>query len=427
MPKAIPGAPYIVLPGDSLPSIASSAYGNPNKWGLIWKANKAAIPSGDPTNVSVGTVLAIPVDPDFAKLKNLLALDLPGKEPDDFTVIIDGEEIIVESGRVVRTMDTVADGWTASTSWNLDDITFTGKTRPFAYNDAIAYLGGRKMVSGVLYTIENIQNDDGVFKNLEGFSYTADLIDSSVQPPHEQKLVTLQARIEDQVSPYGIPVALDPIVLTNPGFIEPFDKVTANKTDTVFDHLSSLAMQRGVLLSSTVDGELFITRTAIGKPVGTIEDNIPPGQEFRARFDGRARWKTYKAIGQSPGKKSKVAFSSDDNVSRSRYLTIQANETTAGNLQSVADWERSKRVAEALAMPFPVYSWYDPNGELWRENTLVTVKSPIIYAERGFDFLIRSVEYVFDPEGTRATLNLIPPQVYTGEPLEEPWADILGL
>jgi hypothetical protein len=40
----------------------------------------------------------------------------------------------------------------------------------------------------------------------------------------------------------------------------------------------------------------------------------------------------------------------------------------------------------------------------------------------GFTFLIKSVEYIFEPDGKKSVLNLVPPQVYTGEPLEEPWA-----
>ena len=73
-------------------------------------------------------------------------------------------------------------------------------------------------------------------------------------------------------------------------------------------------------------------------------------------------------------------------------------------------------------MIFPVSSWYGPDGKLWRENTIVTVKSPTMFVPNGFDFLIRSVEYEFTTEGATAKLGLVPPQVFTGDPIDEPWA-----
>ncbi len=157
--------------------------------------------------------------------------------------------------------------------------------------------------------------------------------------------------------------------------------------------------------------------------VGTIGDELPPGRELTATFDGAKRFYAYTVLSKRRGNKPKRATAIDDLVPRSRLTTINADETEAGDIQKTADWERSKRLADALTIPFPVTDWYAPNGELWRENTIVTVKSPIIYAPFGFDFLIRSVEYIYEKSGRSGTLNIVPPEVYTGEPLVEPWAE----
>ena len=200
-----------------------------------------------------------------------------------------------------------------------------------------------------------------------------------------------------------------------------FDRVTSDENDTIFQHLAGLAMQRSALISSTVNGDLLITRASNGRPVATLEEGSQGAISMTARFDGRKRFNVYRAIGDSP-LGNKVGLAKDNVVPRSRFLTFQANETISGDIDKAAQWRRSKQLADALTIPFPTDSWYRPDGKLWRENTIVTVISPTIHVPGGFNFLIRSVEYIDDTAGKTAVLNLVPPQVYTGEELKEPWA-----
>src|SRR2546428_430742 len=60
MAQATPGSNYTVQPGDTLSSIAQQAYGDSNKWQIIYDANKQVIGS-DPNLIHPGQVLYIPV------------------------------------------------------------------------------------------------------------------------------------------------------------------------------------------------------------------------------------------------------------------------------------------------------------------------------------------------------------------------------
>jgi prophage tail gpP-like protein len=417
MSKAVPGAPYTVVSGDTLTEIAKQAYGDGTRWREVWKANQTVLKSGDPNVIYPGEVLQIPGNP----IKNELPVDnsdtkLSGKDPDDCTLIIEGAEILIQSARILRTMDTASDGWTAVSTWDPDDKKLYDAFRPYAYKQASIYLGGHLMVEGILYVVSPLLSPGSQRIELEGASYTADIVDSTLKPPYEQSKVTLEDRAKE-VIPSNIKVLFDA-----DGAEEPFDRVTSKPEDTIFDHLASLANQRSVLISSTRKGEVLFWRANQDKPVGTITENFPPYTELKASFDGRKRFNVYKAIAQSPKKNKITAVSKDDIVPKSRFKTFNAPDATGGNIQSIADWKRSKQVAEALTIPFPVSGWYAPNGKLWEENTLVTIVSPSIFVPDGFDFLIRSVEYSFGPDGTMAILNLIPPQVYSGAILDEPWA-----
>jgi prophage tail gpP-like protein len=361
--------------------------------------------------------------------ENLVAINAPfgelldtlsGKDPDDFTVVIDNLEIPVMAGKALRVADSAASGWTATISFNEDDNDLNSALLPYAYPEASCYLGGQLVCKGRLYTVAPSLKDERVCE-LEGWSYTVDAVDSTTNAPYEQKNVTLEQRARHLVEPLGIKVIYDAPDAK-------FKRVTIKETETIFKHLAELAAQRGVLITSTESGELKFIKAVAGSSVGTIEESLPPCEGFAARFDGRERFHTYKVYSKTPGvkharhSKGKLTTAFDEMVPITRQLTVQAHEIEGGETRNAAEWRRSKQMAETLTINFPVSSWYAPNGKLWKENTIVTVKSKTIFVPDGFDFLIRSVEFSFDEKGTSAILGLVPPQVFTGEKIDEPWA-----
>ena len=418
MSNPVAGKQYTVQPGDTLSSIAKRVYGDANEWPKIWKANQSGFKSSSPDTVYPGEKINIPDD---LKLKDIEAHQdvLQQKEPDEITVEIDGIVITPHSAKIMRTMDTAADGATVSISWTPGvDPTLDKSLLPYSYSKAIVSIGNGPVVTGCIYSVSPSMSNSGMVKNLEIWSTTADIIDSTMRPPYEANNITLQQRAESILSAMGLSSVVDDGVDMGGAF----SRVTAEPTDTIFEHLSKLASQRGILISSTPDGKLLFTKAkTTGQPVGTLEETQPMPIGWAATYDGRQRFNAYRAIGQSSDWKSKSAIAKDDNVPRSRFLTFTADDTTAGDIKKAAEWKRSKQLAEALTMPFPVSGWLAPNGTVWKENTLVTVISKVIHVPNGFTFLIKSVEFELGSDGKTATLNLVPPQVYTGEPIEDFW------
>jgi prophage tail gpP-like protein len=421
-----PGEQYTIVKGDQLRLIAGRAYGNRAKWPIIYKANKTRLKSGNPNLIFPGEIIYIPRLNDRqpvnkkTQLKTSFAeLILKSKQKDEFTLLVEGIEVPVLGAKVIRTMDTAADGWTAQIAWNpSQDTELDAFLLPYVYPNASVYLGSELVINGIGYTVGNEMTKEGIQKNLEGASFTADIVDSTLKPPYQKRNVTIEQRARDIVEPMEIGVELKHIENTG----GKFSRMTASKTDTIFAHLKKYASQRAVLISSTAAGNLLLTAANVkGKPVGTLEEMKPLPEGWRAEFDGRKRFNSYKALGSSPKSSSKSAEAKDESVPRSRFQTFTANDSTDGNIQKAADWRRSKQVAETLTIPFPVSDWYDPNGNLWEPNTIVTVVSPSIHVPQGYDFLIKSVEYNYAKSGRSSMLNLVPPQVYTGEPIDEPW------
>jgi prophage tail gpP-like protein len=259
-------------------------------------------------------------------------------------------------------------------------------------------------------------NNDGSFRNLQGWSFTVDLVDSTLKSSYEKNDMTLWQIAEEVVRPFGIEVNFN----SDPG--GKFDRVTANESETVARFLIRLARQRSLLITSTPGGNLLFTKTTSNKnPVDIIEEGGVIVNDFNIKFDGRKRFNSYAAIGQSPlGNKKGIA--KDNKVPRSRFLTFRANETILGDVDKAAKWKRNGAIAESLTIPIPVIGWFDSSNNLWRENTIVTVKSKSMYIPDGHDFLIRAVEYIELKDRQTSILHLVPPEVYTEDEIIEPWS-----
>ena len=404
-----------------------------------------------------------------------------GKDPDELTLIINNREIVMESASLVKTMDTGADGFTAHIPWEpgkdseLDKI-----TAPFSYSKAKIYLGNTLVSEQVLYNVTQRTNSSGTQKELEFASKTADIIDSTVIPPYEANYIRLSDRCKQQCRPYGINVfigedaynsMLTTIRVDTPtgkysGTVvmkkfwyksvtdkwcpqikidakvkskyvtdeKVFPRVACKPTEKVFEHLSKLAMQRGLLLSNTASGDLLITKADMNSaPIGTIIEDVSilginetTGQadQFEAKFLGRDRFSQYQAILKSAGKKkTKYKQSAFDKVVPTpRLLTFHAEDDVPGGAVFDAQWRRNKAAADAMTIDFPVNTWYGPDKKLWHPNTRLTIKSPTMGTAQGFTYLISRVEFKYSKNGSISNLQLKPPSVYDAQAeIIEPW------
>ena len=402
--------------------------------------------------------------------------DLIGKDKDEMTLVIGSREIVMDSGTLVKTMDTGADAFTAIMPWQIgDDPELDSITGPFKYSNAKIYLGGILQSEQILYKVTQKTDSHGTTKNLEFASKTADIIDSTVVPPYEENYVKLSDRCKHQCRPFGINVIVgedaaaslvETIKITETsGFkmsvktqkfwdktvtkewapyvdVEPtkkskyvtdekkFPRVAAKPTEEIFTHLSKLAHQCGLLLSCTIHGDLLITKANTkSQPVGTIEESFLDGtglaEQYEAVFDGRKRFSQYRAILKSCGHKKStyVQLSLDPVVTRPRLLTFTAHDDIPGGGAVDALWRRNKSAADAMSIDFPVNSWYAPNGDIWSPNTLVTIISPTMGIKKGFTYLISQVQFEYKSSGATAKLQLKPPSVYDNGEIKEPWIE----
>lgn len=348
----------------------------------------------------------------------------------DLTIRLGNRELTVESARVIRTMDTGSDGCTFTIPWQLgEDPKLDELILPRSFANFETEINGERLITGRIYSRTPSLTVDRSELTCECYSFTKDLVDSNSEPPYEFIDISLLDIAKKLSEPFSINVGIDNADEAN----ELFTKQQAiGPTETIFSFLSKLAFQRGILISSTTTGDLLFQKAnTVQKPVASITEGdflqgpVETGQTFSATFDDSGIFATYKVNLESSssftGTSPTQATATDSSVLTPRLKTITVADETGGGLQKTADWSKNQSLAKSLTIPFAVTSWTTPTGELWRENTIVTVTSPTIFLPNGFNFLIRSVEYILDNSGETAVLNLVPPQLYTREPIDEPW------
>lgn len=420
MPNPIAGKQYTVVEGDTLSGISTRAYGEPGEWPRIFTANQSRLKSDSPDLIFPGEVLNIPVLPELEEIKTRFFRSQ--RITDGFELKIEDRILPVMAGNLTRTMDTAADGWTAVFAWDRGlDKEIDKLTKPFAFPKASVSLDGQLMISGRIYDVENVKNSNGVEKKLWGYSYTIDAVDSTMKPPYEENNITIVQRANNLLKQVGVKLE----VAAGVDIGGQFDRVTASRTEKIAKHIMKLADQRNLLVSSTPAGSMLLTSADIISPiapVGTIQEDISFVEEWSAKFEGRKRFNVYRALSQGAAKSDlKVGIARDDTIPLSRFKTFTVNDSIKGEMNQAAAWKRNRDAAKTLSMPFPVDTWYDPNNELWRENSRVVIRSTTLEVPDGFTFLIRQVDFSWSDKGKSAVLHVIPVSFYSKGDLISPW------
>ncbi|MEJ2043695.1 MAG: hypothetical protein P8X74_03635 [Reinekea sp.] len=339
--------------------------------------------------------------------------------PQDFDLRINGQNIKIIDARLMQTFDTACDGFTATILCDpVKEPDLYAALKPYHAPRSQVYLDGKLTLTGKLTDPGPSKSASGVVYNIKGFSNTFNFVDSQLVPPYEKTGLALDKLAVDIASQTNTRVIFE----GSPGGV--FERVTAQQGQTGFEFLNPLAQQRQFSLSCSADGNLLIRQANISqKPVGTIEENGQFQEEFSASFDYRKRFRTCKIISRRwDGAHESV--STDDNINDPRHIQVQANDQVKGGLEANASYQLKRRILESMRKTIPVVGWYAPNNTLWQAGTLVTEISPTLFNPNGWTYFINRVEFSYDGSaGKMANLELIPKEIFSNEPLHEPWFD----
>jgi prophage tail gpP-like protein len=401
--EPVQGKSYSVKSGDNLRKIATAAYGRESEWLRIYRANKDII-GDDPDFILPGQTILIPAE---EVIQEALAPVLEIPDQKSVTVFLGGRELLTTQGRFAYSVDSMASSWNCDILWNpgddpdLDTVTARG-----SYAESQIYFFGKLVGSGRLYTRTTRVNTDSITKNLVFYSHTKDIVDSSLSPHHpEYSKSTIKQIADDICKDLGFRAKFP----DGPGGA--FDLIEGIPAyETIGKFFQKLAAARGLFVSCDETSALVFQKIHdSGTPVAHIDMTGRIATQYETVYDDTLRFHNYVAVGQAgDGKIMHSRGFFDSQVPATRQFVFAAGDLDSAGLDGAAQWAMLKINLQAAEIKIPTDRWTDDNGDLWKPNTVVTLKSPVLDTPDARKYVIRGVEFAWTASTRSAQLSLVP-------------------
>lgn len=418
--KPTPSKIYTVIKGDRLRAIARRAYGYDRSSDII-EANNELLKARPISLEGLPTIY--PADQLFLPaIKKQFSEKVPAQTDDEITIRIDGKTFTGwTASNISRNINTVADAFTFSFPYDPFNTDQREKTKPFSYLDTDLFIGGELYISGQSLKWSPAIRKDSTEKTVDVRTKAGHTIECMAQKQAvEYKNETLAYIATDIMKPYGD--NLKPQFFN--GDSDEFTKVRKEVTDTDFDFLSGLAIQKGFMITSSDTGQMaFIRANTNGLPVFRFIEGVTAMEHVSATYDGQKRHSEYMAITDSAGGSAPSAMLRDSSIPIYRPFAFNADDLEIGNLETALQWRKSKSLADSVTISITVTGWRNENNQLWRENMIGTCKIPSVDIFTETAYIISGVNLTKDKgKGNISVLTMVLPQAYTLEfPSSFPW------
>lgn len=343
------------------------------------------------------------------------------KDPDEVTVIIDGQELRywteVEVTLSLDTMSTVE----LTAPWDSSRHDLREIFRPFKFKPMEVLLGGAPLFTGTVVDISPESSAESSTVSLAGYSLPGVLGDCTMpgdSVPLEFNKQTFRQIMDTLLGPFEI--ESDVRVNTGPAFKK--ERLEVDKKPLAF--LIELAKQRNFVMSSTEEGQLLCWRSiSTGNPVARLENR--PAGTIKASFNSQEYFSEVTGFCPQTRKKKGSKFRE-----RNPWLT-NVLRPMAFKLDDVEPGDAPNAVKAKLGRVFAniasydvedLPTWRDPKGRLFAPNTTIELHAPDVMVYEPYEFLIRHVRFKADAEKQTCDLNLVMPGAFSGEtPVSLPW------
>ena len=280
--------------------------------------------------------------------------------------------------------------------------------------------GSTQIIEGYIDQVDIKTTVDDETIMVTGRDKTGDLVDcSAVNTPGSWKNIDLQKLVYELVRPFGLRVYLEA------DNVEDVREFSISSGESVFECITKLCADRGLLAQSNEDGDLVLTTSGNTRSI----DNLVLGQNVMSAevdYDFSNRFSVYTVKGQKSGdgnswnESTNEVFgtATDDGITRYRpKVFIGDSEMSSSLAAKRAAWEAQVRAAKSGKLVLTLPTWRQSDGALWSINTLVTCDIPPLRITPEIPLLVDEAEFVQDSEGgTICTLTLIRGDAYAAEP-----------
>lgn len=285
------------------------------------------------------------------------------------------------------------------------------------------FIGDDRVMVGYIDAWNGVINKSQHQITVSGRGKCQDLVDCSAEWPNNVISQSTALQIAQKLAQsYGIDVACS----GENGALQIIPQFTLNWGESSQQVIDRCCRYSALLYYEQEDGSLLLTRVSDEVAASGVElgKNIESADFTDSMND---RYSDYIGVSLSispfAGDYSAVqlAYARDPEASKMRYRNyvtlIESNLLTAKREQESIDWEMNRRYGRSKFLRVMVDSWRDVSGKLWQPNTLIPIHIPVLGIVDK-QWTLSDVTFMRDLSGTRALLQLMPPEAFIAEPYE---------
>jgi prophage tail gpP-like protein len=317
--------------------------------------------------------------------------------------------------------DSIASGYSFSMYFNPDNPEH--KDMLCIGHDHIATVHHNDELLLTGYVMDNKFTSDPARRlvTISGFSKPGFLEDCQIPVdlyPLQFDGMTLNEIAQRLIKPFGLKMIVANTVadLMN----EPYEKTTAETTETIKDYLTKLASQKGIVISHTAEGKILFTRANThGTPILNYGDGGIPCPSMELQFDGNAMHSHIWVVKQA----DKDGGNAGESLIRNPYVPfVYRPKVLTQSSGNDIDTDKAARTAlsaelKGLKLMITTDRW-ELDGKVIKPNNVITVKNPDVYLYKRSRWFIEQVDFKKDQTSETAVLTCCLPEVYNTDPVK---------
>ncbi|MBP7735957.1 MAG: hypothetical protein KA369_08295 [Spirochaetes bacterium] len=346
---------------------------------------------------------------------------IKAKDDNEVSLMVTGQTITLwEDLELTRSFNSIADKFTFSAPWDPTSTKARRLFKPFSYYEAAVYIGGKRVFTGTLMTHRPALGPNKKTITIEGYSKPGILADCPLSPkswPFNPSGLTLQQIADKVCQPYNITVKFE----ASPGSaFNNADKVDLNPDQKCYEFLSKLAIQRGLIMSSSEYGELVFLKTTSKPAIESITGGVWPYLGSSVTYNGQKRFSEINALGTKMkggyGEKHTVHDPELEGNGVYRPCTWKAQDTAPGQLKTAATSYWGRMISSSIDINVEVDGWRLPREKsLWKDNIKINYKCPADMVYDTTEMLTREATLRRNNNSMETRLKLTFPEAYDGK------------
>jgi len=344
-------------------------------------------------------------------------------DSDEFTLLINGQQW---RHWTEVTLNTHIDEYSQiafSAPFAYDDEVFRDTFRPREYQLLHLDIGATRVFTGTLIDIVPEISKEQAIIRCSGYSLPgvwADCTMPGERVPHEWRNVDLRHIANEIAAAFDLTVRF----LAEPG--AKFKQAKLDAGGQIQPFLVDLAQQRGLVISNSRDGAVVFQKSVSpGNPIAKLKEDRPVVQVVQTSQPQQY----YSEITAFPSAKhgrggSKFRIKNPYLATAIRPFAFEIEDTDPADAPAAAKAKLGRMFGNTVSYAIQgLPTIRDPQSDLWEENKTIKLTAPgaMVYTET--EMLIRGVTIARNKESATASLNVVLPGAFSGEPPPGvPWA-----